>query len=127
MPNYSGKFFCLFGWWALLLLADSCRKKEPLSLKTMSKVLLKMHLAESYVRSIPRTPKPNDSLAAAVPFMHDDSLLKYNAQILKEFKITKADFTASLDYYKQKPLLLDSIYQIVLSDIAVMQAKHTVD
>ena len=79
-----------------------------------------MHLAEGYTRVIPRL----QNLPDGVTMKQDDSLLKYNAMILKEFNITKTDFQNSLDYYKKRPVLLDSIYQIILADIAILQANN---
>lgn len=81
-----------------------------------------MHLAESYTKSIPRTQTIPDS-TGVILFTPEDSLLKYNAMILKEFGISKTEFQNSLDHYKKDPVLLDSIYQMILSDIAIMQAK----
>lgn len=106
----------------MLLLAGACKKNTNIPVKKMSKILLSMHLAESYTRSIPRSKTIPDS-NGLILFTPEDSLLKYNAMILKEFKISKTEFRNSLDYYKRNPVLLDSIYQMILADIAIMQAK----
>lgn len=95
----------------------ACQKAEPIPLKKMSEILLKMHIAEGYAQVM---PKGENSTA----FKNLDSLLMYDSMILKEYKISKQQFQASIQYYKKKPELLDSIYQIMLSEVAVLQAKN---
>ena len=95
----------------------SCHEKAYLPIGTMSKILLKMHLAEGYAQVLPK------ELNSTV-YKNEDSLLKYDAMILKEFKLSKQDFQYNLNYYKQHPELLDSVYLIILSDIAILQAKN---
>lgn len=102
----------------LLLGTFSCKETPPLSLKVMSKVLLKMHLAESYAQAL---PKKENSTVHKDP----DSLLKYHSMVLDEFHISKASFQKNINYYKKHPDLLDSIYQLVLSDVAILQAKNS--
>lgn len=84
----------------------------------MSKVLLKMHLAESYAQAL---PKKDNSTVHKDP----DSLLKYHTIILDEFHISKVTFEKNINYYKKHPDLLDSIYQLVLADVAILQAKNS--
>ena len=117
MPNFSSKLIRFFIPVMFAITLFACSKEKHLSIPVMSKILLKMHLAEGYAMVLPKDE--NKTL-----FKNEDSLLKYNAMILKEFKITKTDFDNSLQYYKKNPVLLDSIYQIVLSDIAILQANQ---
>jgi hypothetical protein len=126
MLNSCDKMIKIYILLIALFLGSSCKKEAPIPIKKMSKILLKMHLAEGYTRAIPKSQTDTDSIAGTAPYSHNDSLLKYNAMILKEFKITKSEFQKSLDYYKQKPVLLDSIYQIILTDIAVLQANNNI-
>ncbi len=102
----------------------ACNKPAHLPMNKMSKILLKMHLAEGYAQVLPKNEPLTDGKSGSMVLKNEDSLLKYNAMILKEFNITKTDFQQSLQYYKRNPELLDSIYQMVLSDIAILQAEN---
>ncbi len=88
----------------------------PIPVPKMTKILLEMHLAESYAQHMPK-----DSGQTSIK--NEDSLLVYNAQILKANQITEKDFQNSINWYKTKPELLDSIYQTLLTDIAILQSK----
>lgn len=107
-----------------IFFAVACNKSDHLPMGKMSKILLKMHLAEGYAQVLPKNEPLTDGKSGSMLLKNEDSLLKYNAMILKEFNITKTDFQNSLQYYKRNPELLDSIYQMVLSDIAILQAEN---
>lgn len=81
----------------------------------MSGVLLDMHLAESYAQQIPGNK--------GADLKNQDSLLRFNADILRKHRVTEAQFKTSINWYKQRPDLLDSIYQSILSEYIIMQAK----
>lgn len=117
MLNFSDKTGKCFTILFFIFFTVSCSKQAPVPMKKMSEILLRMHLAEAYTQVTPRVEN-------GVSIKQEDSLLKFNAMILKEFNITKKEFNYSLDYYKQEPVLLDSIYQVVLSEIAILQAKN---
>ncbi len=76
-----------------------------------------MHIAEGYAQALPK--KENSTVPK-----NPDSLLKYHAMILDEYRISKNEFQTSLNYYKKHPDLLDSIYQLVLADVVILQAKN---
>ncbi len=98
-------------------LYTSCNTSpEPIPINKMTKLLLEMHLAEAYAQHMPK-----DSGQTSIK--NEDSLLIYNAQILKANNITEKDFQNSINWYKTKPELLDSIYQTMLTDITILQSK----
>jgi Domain of unknown function (DUF4296) len=102
----------------MVLGSSSCKEAQPLPLNVMSKILLKMHLAESYAQALPK--RENSTV-----YKDPDSLLKHHAVILDEHRISKEEFEKSLNYYKKHPDLLDSIYQLILADVAILQAKNS--
>ncbi len=116
MRNYLNKFIYSLGIF-LLLFVMNCKQKEHLPVQTMSKILLKMHIAESYAQLL---PKENTTVMSK----NMDSLKKFDAAIYKEFHINKEEFDRSLDYYKSNPQLLDSIYQIIMNEIAIMHTNQ---
>lgn len=83
----------------------------------MGKILLELHLAEAYAQQL---PKDSNHLS----FKNEDSLIVFHAEILKKQDISEIDFQQSINWYKSRPELLDSIYQGILSEIAIMNSKH---
>lgn len=76
-----------------------------------------MHLAEAYSQIIPKD--------STKQFMKNiDSLEYFDATILKEFHISQQKFNQDIEYYKTQPQLLDSIYQLILSELTILQAKQ---
>lgn len=116
MPNYLNKASIRVGL-IFFLLASQCKKESHLSIQTMSNILLQMHLAESYSQIL---PKENTTIMTK----NIDSLKNFDAAIFKEFHTTKEEFEQSLNYYKSKPELLDSIYQIIMNETNLLQKKH---
>jgi len=94
--------------------------KPPISIDQMSKVLLDMHLAESYAQQM---PKPVDHYT----LKNEDSLRKYHAGILKKYQLSEKQFLQDLHWYTNHPTLLDSVYQIMLTDIAILQTRNNRD
>jgi len=89
---------------------------EPLPLETMSKILTEMYVAESYAQFVPKDSTQLDS-------KNQDSLKKYVSAILFENNTNETAFKQSIDWYKSRPDLFDSIYQQVLTDLAIWQTK----
>ena len=98
-------------------LFHSCSEEaEPLSTEKMSTILTEMHIAEAYGQFVGR-----DSLQTGIKNI--DSIKQFDASILKENKVTETEFRQSIDWYKSRPELLDSIYQQVLTNISIWQVK----
>lgn len=89
---------------------------EPLPLETMSKILTEMYVAESYAQFVPKDSTQLDS-------KNQDSIKKYVSAILFENNTNETAFKQSIDWYKSRPELFDSIYQQVLTDLAIWQTK----
>jgi len=89
---------------------------EPLPLETMSKILTEMYIAESYAQFVPKDSITLDS-------KNQDSLKKFLSATLVENNTNETEFKQSIDWYKSRPELFDSIYQQVLTDLAIWQTK----
>ncbi|HPI53301.1 MAG TPA: DUF4296 domain-containing protein [Chitinophagaceae bacterium] len=117
---YSGPFRPIFvGLLACMILGIySCTETKPkLSVDKMTNLLLELHLAESYAQQI-----RIDTLGRSMP--NQDSLRSMNAALLKKYQVSEGDVEQSLQWYSQQPELLDSMYQQMLSELAVMASKN---
>jgi Domain of unknown function (DUF4296) len=99
----------------------SCKNKsgysgDHLPPKVMQKVLLDINLAEGYTSNL------KDSLHKA-GVKNYDSLGVYYKQIFDHYKITEQQFTESLDWYKNHPSELDTIYNNMLPIVTKWQAQ----
>jgi hypothetical protein len=112
MKKYLFLFSTLF-----IFFANACKEKEPtLSIKTMSSVLKDMHIAEAYAQHM-KKDSTNPTIKNA------DSLFVYNAEILEKHHLNEKEFYKNIDWYKNHPELLDSIYQNILTEIAIYQTS----
>lgn len=95
----------------------SCAEEKPdIPPKKMKALLYEIHIAEALAQHLPK-----DSLQLTLK--NTDSLKQFTADILLRYKITDKMLQESMDYYKKHPVLLDSIYTEMLSEIAVEQAR----
>ena len=112
---------------AASLLVHSCSPVSGggyhLPVKTMQKVLLDINIAEAY------SLLEKDSLHR-IGNKNIDSLSQYYNDIFAHYHITHAQFDQSLDWYKNNPDELDSIYAINVQTVTRWQAsvfKKTID
>lgn len=97
---------------------QSCGNQfTPIPIHKMSDMLLEMHLAESLSQQLPKDSNQTS-------YKNEDSLLVFNAEILKKYHISESTFKANIDWYKTQPEMLDSVYQNILSEIAILQSKE---
>lgn len=82
----------------------------------MEKVLLDISLAEAYSTMV------KDSLHKAGP-KHLDSLSVYYKDIFAHHHVTETQFTSSMNYYKNHPDDLDTIYNNIIPVAAKWQTK----
>lgn len=103
---------------SLLICFQACNESKPtLSVAKMTNLLLEMHLAESYSQQI-----RIDTLGRSMP--NQDSLLSMNAALLKKYQVSEKEVEQSLQWYSQHPEMLDSMYQQMLSELAIMASKN---
>ncbi|GBL34814.1 hypothetical protein EMGBS15_04090 [Filimonas sp.] len=99
------------------VLLFSCKQEpEPLPMERMSQILTELYIAESYVQYLPKdSTRPEPSKI--------DSLKKFTAAVFAENRTDETEFKRSIDWYKSRPELLDSVYQQVLTDLSIWQTK----
>jgi hypothetical protein len=90
--------------------------KGILTQKKMTQVLLELHLAEALAQHIPKDSLQNE-------IKNTDSLVIFTRGIFTKNQVTEKEFLQSLEWYKSKPELLDSMYQNILSEIAILHSK----
>lgn len=83
----------------------------------MQEILLDIQLAEAYNSML----KPDSNAAPNKPIKNIDSLAQYYNIILSRHKVTYSQFKESMDWYRQNPDKLDSIYAHIQPNLAKMK------
>ncbi len=97
----------------------SCKQgqeKPPIPEAKMQEVLVDMHLAESYSQGL------GDSSANRFQKNYD-SLAGFYTSILKHHKLSFEEFNEALEWYKERPMLIDTLYGKVLTRLTEMKAR----
>ena len=92
---------------------ESAVPADIISKDTMILILTDIHLLESSL---------NLRIFEDRKLMNARNAIK--PKIYRDYGVTKAQFYKSYDYYANKPLLIDSIYTDVISEISKQQAKQ---
>ena len=87
----------------------SCKEElPPIPAQEMAPILADLHLADASSALIPAdTPRRHG-------IKNDDSLAIWTVQILKQHNKTVEEFNAGLKWYRDRPVLLDSLYAKVI-------------
>jgi hypothetical protein len=112
------KYTVIAGLGFLLLLSCKTDKKEHMPPQKMKALLTDIHLAEAYSLML----KKNTLSQASGKDI--DSLSVYYATIFKHHGVSIRSFDESLDWYKDHPEELDSVYQNMIPEITKLQAKY---
>ena len=93
---------------SVLFLVSACKKDEPhMSPSRMAPILADLHIADAYSNLVRDSLHPNAE-------KNYDSLAKWTAQIFKKHGTSKQDFNKSMDWYRDHPVELDSLYAAVI-------------
>lgn len=101
----------------LIITLFACTKKKPsipenvISLRDLQQVLTEIHLAQS---------------ASSIAVMSDSSIYtnkEYVNYILKQHNIKREDFLISMKFYTENPILLEEIYDSVITQLSRMQSE----
>lgn len=102
-----------------LVMACNTNNGNHLPRETMQKILYDIHLAETY--SV--TMKQDSTNRNAERNL--DSLAHFYNTIFKHYNITAAEFNTSLNWYKQNPSELDSIYVAMIPEMSKLEGKYS--
>jgi hypothetical protein len=110
------KFFVKVLSVSLLFIAcKSMKKDDHLPPALMKKVLTDVQLAETF------STMEKDTLHKAPGMKNTDSLSVFYKDVFAHYNITQAQFTSSLDWYKNHPDDMDSMYSSMLQTVTAMQ------
>lgn len=99
---------------SLLLLLFACAPKQPkpsrdmLSQTQMSDIITELHIADALAMS--NKSRNQDSMKAAT--------VNYRNFIFDKYHISHEQFLTSFEFYKQNPILLDSVYAEVVTKLS---------
>jgi hypothetical protein len=108
--------FCLF-LLAVLGCSEKVSKKDVLSEKQMTAILIDIHIAEAKVHQV--NVGSRDSTAAIYLALED--------KILKKNNVSKKEYTKSFNYYNDRPDLMEKIYTAVIDSLNVRQKRLKLD
>src|SRR4051812_25728382 len=94
----------------MLLVSTACRRGQlagHLSPEEMAPLLADLHLADAYSSIL------HDSTRAVVGKNYD-SLAVWTKSILAKHHVTQKEFSQSMDWYRDRPVELDSLYMRVI-------------
>jgi hypothetical protein len=81
------------------------------SQQEMTKILSDIHLAQSSLNIKSQTDTTTYSIS------------DYTALILKQHKVSKTDFLASLKFYSENPELLKQVYDSIITNLTKMEGE----
>lgn len=104
----------------MLMVAGACSHTgtAPLPPNKMQEVLLDIHIAESWSVLLSR-----DSTQPNTMQRHEDSLVAFYQQIFRHHQVTGKEFMESLDWYRQHPQELDSIYMRMIPEATLLESS----
>ena len=104
-----------------MMIFVSCNKggSRHLSSEKMQLVLSDVHLAESYSIIV------NQDSAHQFNTRNLDSLAVYYKTIFKHHNITPEEFEQSLNWYRENPAELDSLYQKIIPEMTRLEGIYS--
>jgi hypothetical protein len=92
----------------VLLLLSACKKDAPpMTPSRMAPILADLHVADAYSSLVRDSLHPNAE-------KNYDSLAGWTAQIFKKHGVSLQEFNKSMDWYRDHPVELDSLYAAVI-------------
>lgn len=85
----------------------------------MGKILLDLQIAETYSLGL------GDSVKNKFEKNYD-SLAIFYSSILKHYNVSYEEFQDAMDWYKARPIIIDSLYNRVITQIAETKAKEQI-
>ncbi|MBS1614796.1 MAG: DUF4296 domain-containing protein [Bacteroidetes bacterium] len=111
----NGIVFCLI---ILFLSATSCTQKQAhLPPEKMAPIMAELQLADVYSGMLHKPGQPNRGKDM-------DSLAAWTKAILDRHQVSREEFSSSLDWYRDRPVQLDSLYTGHVLPILEEWRKH---
>lgn len=92
-------------------------EKPPVTESKMEAVLLDLHLAESYSQGLGENVKSRFE-------KNYDTLPDFYLSVLKHHHLSFQDFNEALQWYKERPIKLDSLYQNIINRFNELKAAE---
>ncbi|MCC6251622.1 MAG: DUF4296 domain-containing protein [Bacteroidia bacterium] len=120
LKRYLQKLYYIAIAFVMLIIIASCHKNEtaptpsirPIGVDTIVKVLADIHLIEASV-----------NIRFIEDYKKQETRNTLKSKIYKQYGITALKFKESYDYYSENPILLDSIYTEVITEITQRELK----
>jgi hypothetical protein len=104
---------------SLVCCLPACKQGQevpPVPQEKMGKILVDIHLAETYSQGL------GDSVTNKFE-KNTDSLTGFYTSILKHYDLSFKEFNEALEWYKERPIILDSLYSKVLVQLIELKAQ----
>jgi hypothetical protein len=98
---------------------SACKQGQeapPIPEEKMGKILVDIHLAETYSQGLGDSAKNKFE-------KNTDSLTGFYTSILKHHDLSFKEFNEALEWYKERPVILDSLYSKVLTQLVELKAQ----
>jgi hypothetical protein len=103
-----------------LLCFASCKapkEKPPVPFQEMKALMLDIHLAETYSQGLGDTTGNKFD-------KNYDSLPVFYASVLKHHNLSFEEFNEALEWYRERPMQMDSLYAGILDQLNTLKAKE---
>lgn len=105
---------------ALCVFLVCCRQdRPPLGDAEMIPVVMDLHLADAYSTQVRDTARPGYE-------KNYDSLSVWTLRVLGQHKISREDFIASMDWYRDHPDRLKTLYEAAAERLEAIPLQDTV-
>lgn len=93
------------------------KEKPPIPFGEMKELMFDIHLAETYSQGLGDTTGNKFD-------KNYDSLAVFYSSIFKHHKITFDEFNKALEWYRERPAQMDSLYAGILDQLNTLKAKE---
>lgn len=106
-----------------IALFSSCEVEDTIpatniQAKTFENILYDMQMADVYSQSVRKDTTENYGQK------NQDSLSRYYNEIFKHYNVTYDQFNTTMQWYKEHPMNLDTIYNNVLTRVSADEEKY---
>lgn len=109
-------FILIISFTCCLSACKQGQETPPIPEEKMGKILVDIHLAETYSQGLGDSAKNKFE-------KNSDSLTGFYTSILKHHDLSFKEFNEALEWYKERPVILDSLYSKVLTQLIELKAQ----